>query len=96
MAVKTIHRQFLTEEGAATWLERFRHEARAAGSRFHANIVATLEYGEDDGAPYIAMEYVEGRTLHSLLKEAGRLDLPRAIARSRSRISASPAWKPRP
>jgi serine/threonine protein kinase len=46
---------------------RFAREARAAGRLHHPNIVTVFDVGEHDGRPYIAMEYVPGPTLASLI-----------------------------
>ena len=46
---------------------RFQREARAIARLRHRNIVTIYQYGEDDGWPYIVMEYVEGGTLNDLL-----------------------------
>src|SRR5579859_2913215 len=48
-------------------LRRFKNEARAAGLMNHANIVTIYDADEVDGLFYIAMEYLEGQTLQSLL-----------------------------
>ena len=61
VAVKTIHRALLDGEDGAEWLARFRREVRAAGRCLHPNIVTVFEYGEENGVPYIVMEYVQGR-----------------------------------
>ncbi len=55
-------------------VERFRHEARAAGRLSHPNIVSVLEAGETRGVLWIALDYVEGSTLDRALAE-GRLRL---------------------
>src|SRR6267154_640116 len=50
-------------------LRRFKNEARAAGLLNHPNIVTIYDAGEQDGMFYIAMEFIEGTSLHSILSE---------------------------
>jgi eukaryotic-like serine/threonine-protein kinase len=52
---------------------RFLREPRLAARLSHANVVRVFDVGEDDGRPFIAMEYVEGETLADLLARRGRL-----------------------
>lgn len=52
-------------------LGRFEQEARAAGALNHPNLVTIHELGRHEGAPYIAMELLEGHTLRELLDERG-------------------------
>ena len=68
VAIKTIHKALIGQDlsGSST-TARFKNEARAVGRMAHPNIVAIYEYGEDDSTAYIAMEYVEGRTLSQIL-----------------------------
>jgi predicted Ser/Thr protein kinase len=54
-------------------LRRFRNEAHAAGQMNHPNIVTIHDAGECDGLFYIAMEYLEGETLQSLMAETHRI-----------------------
>ena len=64
VAVKTITAG-VTED--ADLLERFYREARAAGGLQHPNIVTIYEMAESGGAPFIAMEYLEGESLEKLI-----------------------------
>jgi serine/threonine protein kinase len=61
---------------------RFRREAQSAASLNHPSIVAVYDTGEDmvggTPVPYIVMEFVEGRTLHDLLRDGKRLPPKRA------------------
>src|SRR3954469_21375527 len=52
---------------------RFLREARLAARLAHPNVVRVFDVGEDDGRPFIAMEYVEGETLAELVARRGPL-----------------------
>ena len=54
---------------AQEMVRRFQNEARASGVLNHPNIVTIYDAGERDGIFYIAMEFIEGTTLHELLAE---------------------------
>ncbi|GAC1439343.1 MAG: Stk1 family PASTA domain-containing Ser/Thr kinase [Mycobacteriales bacterium] len=58
---------------------RFRREAQSAASLNAPCIVSVYDTGEDNGVPYIVMEYVEGRTLRDVLQTEGRLLPQRAL-----------------
>ena len=80
VAIKVVRTELAAGSGSEQWLQRFRREARAAGRRFHPNIVAILDFGEDDGMPFLAMEYIDGRSLDGILKASGPLDPARSVA----------------
>ncbi|HVF47518.1 MAG TPA: protein kinase [Pyrinomonadaceae bacterium] len=82
MAVKTVRPDILSsedlQEGEA--VGRFEREAQAAASIQHPNTVSVTDFGEsDDGVFYLVMEYVEGETLHRLLRREGTLPIKRAV-----------------
>ncbi|MDR3683622.1 MAG: serine/threonine-protein kinase [Geothrix sp.] len=59
---------------------RFQREARAAGALSHPNIVTIYEFGEQDGLLYLAMEYVKGECLQTLLGALSRDELLEVLA----------------
>ena len=62
-----------------TALRRFQAEAEAVANITHANIVQVYAIGADAGLHYMALEFVDGRTLRDLLEKKGIPDLPLAI-----------------
>jgi serine/threonine-protein kinase len=83
-----LHRRvalkLLRREGAAdtaAWqraVGRMLREARAAAALSHPNTVAIYDIGEMDGAPYLAMEFIDGVTLRQLI--AGSSSSPRRLS----------------
>jgi serine/threonine protein kinase len=61
----------LAAQGSNDVLARFQNDAAAAGNLRHENIVTIYEFGTYEGAPFIAMEYLDGADLHKTLA-AGR------------------------
>ena len=75
VAIKVIKRDQVSESQWAELQARFHREAKAAGRLLHPNIVTVHEYGEDDGSPYLVMEYMEGVSLAQYIKQKGRLSV---------------------
>ena len=72
VAVKVIS---ATIDGNPDLRERFFREARAAGQLSHPNIITIHDLGEDDGVPYLAMEYLEGEDLQRRMSGHDRMSL---------------------
>ncbi len=64
VALKVLHARFAQDQ---EFVERFRREAESAAGLQHPNVVAVFDRGEVDGTYYIAMQYLEGRTLKQLI-----------------------------
>jgi predicted Ser/Thr protein kinase/type II secretory pathway pseudopilin PulG len=65
-------------------LRRFKNEARSAGVLSHPNIVTIYDAGEDQGLFYIAMEFIEGKTLAEILQEQRVLPVDQVISITRN------------
>ena len=76
VAVKILRGDLADDE---KFVRRFQREAISASSLSHPNIVEMYDVGEDNGKYYIVMEYVDGKTLKSLIKKRGGLTLPEVI-----------------
>ena len=77
VAIKLMHREIASDSDQ---LERFRREARSVAQLSHPHIVGVIDAGEEDGRPYIVLEYVEGETLKERIRRMGRLPIDEAIA----------------
>ncbi|HJX48882.1 MAG TPA: Stk1 family PASTA domain-containing Ser/Thr kinase, partial [Gaiellaceae bacterium] len=70
------------------FVERFRREAKNAAALSHPNIVSIYDRGEAEGTYYIAMEYLDGRSLKELILSRGPAPLNVAIEYVRQILSA--------
>jgi WD40 repeat protein/tRNA A-37 threonylcarbamoyl transferase component Bud32 len=71
VALKVLPQQTLLE---ARHKQRFEREARSAARLHHTNIVSVYGVGEEDGLPYIAMEFIDGLGLDEVLRQVKKLD----------------------
>jgi len=76
VAVKILRGDLADDE---KFVRRFQREAISASSLSHPNIVEMYDVGEDDGKYFIVMEYIDGRTLKSLVKRRGALTLEEVV-----------------
>src|SRR3954465_13866704 len=79
VAVKTVN-MALERDGAEKYEARFYQEARAAGSLNHPNIVTVYDVGKEGNVAYMAMEFIEGQELRSLLAEGRPLPVSQAVS----------------
>jgi len=79
VAVKTVN-MALERDGAEKYEARFYQEARAAGSLNHPNIVTVYDVGKEGNVAYMAMEFIEGQELRSLLAEGRALPVSHAVS----------------
>jgi len=77
VAIKTVGCAGMSREEAAAFEERFYCEARSAGRLNHPNIVTIHDVGRSDDLAYIAMEYLNGRSLREILDSSVVLPVDR-------------------
>src|SRR4029079_18892958 len=85
VALEMLNERHATDE---QFVERFRREAQNAASLNHPNIVSIFDRGHAEGTYYIAMEFLDGRTLKELLVKNGPTPIPIAIDYSRQILNA--------
>ena len=67
--------KMITSGGDPSLLERFKSEARSTGSLQCPNIVTVYDFGEQDGNPYLVMQFLEGSSLESMIQKGVSLTL---------------------
>jgi serine/threonine protein kinase len=76
VTLKVISEKYLGDEAARL---RFLREARAAASVRHPNVASVFHLGRRGRDYFYAMEFVEGETLHNLIKRSGRVEVKTAL-----------------
>ena len=77
VAVKILNATLSQDENV---VESIRQEAQVVASLNHQNIVGVFDQGQQDGAPFIVMEYVDGQSLAEILRNEGTIDPDRAAS----------------
>jgi eukaryotic-like serine/threonine-protein kinase len=85
VAIKILNERHAGDE---QFVERFRREAKNAASLSHQNIVSIYDRGEAEGTYYIAMEYLDGRSLKELILSRGPAPMSVAVDYARQILSA--------
>lgn len=86
VAIKLLRPERVASEQAQ---RRFSFEARAMHGLHHPNTVRVMDVGvENDGRPWIAMEWIEGRTLAEVVAQEGPLPLERALSIARQLLGS--------
>ena len=76
VALKVLREEY---EEDPEFRERFKREAEVCRRLNHPNIVNSIDSGAIGGISYIALEYVDGRTLKEIIAEQGRLEQGEAV-----------------
>jgi serine/threonine-protein kinase len=85
VAIKILNER---HAGDDQFVERFRREAKNAASLSHPNIVSIYDRGEAEGTYYIAMEYLDGRSLKELIVARGPAPIHLAVDYARQILAA--------
>ena len=85
VAIKILNDRHASDD---SFVERFRREAKNAAGLSHPNIVTVYDRGEAEGTYYIAMEYLEGRSLKDRIVSEGALPVSAAIEVARQILRA--------
>ena len=85
VAIKILNERHANDE---QFVERFRREAKNAAGLSHPNIVSIYDRGEAEGTYYIAMEYLDGRSLKELIISRGPAPVNVAIDYARKILDA--------
>jgi len=85
VAIKILNDRHADDE---QFVERFRREAKNAAGLSHPNIVSIYDRGEAEGTYYIAMEYIDGRSLKELIISRGPAPISIAVDYARQILAA--------
>jgi serine/threonine-protein kinase len=75
VAIKTMLTEGLSGQEFQEYKARFQREAQAAGTLAHPNIITVYDFGEDNGILFLAMEFLEGKSLEAIVQEQNVLPI---------------------
>jgi predicted Ser/Thr protein kinase len=75
VAIKTMLTEGLSPQEFQEYKARFQREAQAAGTLAHPNIITVYDFGEDNGILFLAMEFLEGKSLDIIVQEQNILPI---------------------
>jgi eukaryotic-like serine/threonine-protein kinase len=84
VAIKILHGALID---GSRGKKRFEREAQMMARLDHPHCVSIIDYGVHRQKPYVVMELVRGQSLHDMLAELGRLEIPRAVEIMRQILS---------
>ncbi len=76
VALKVLPKNFVHDQ---EYLIRFHREAREVAKLSHTNIVTIFDEGEKDGIHYLAMEFLDGKDLQEIIREANKISVDRTV-----------------
>jgi serine/threonine protein kinase len=77
VALKVLHPELVSDPLSK---KRFEHEARAASTLLHPNLIVVHDFGfSKSGQPFMVMDYLDGPTLHDVIEDNGPLRVPRFL-----------------
>jgi eukaryotic-like serine/threonine-protein kinase len=85
VAIKVLQPELASDPVA---MQRFKQELLLASKISHRNILRIHDLGEADGVKFISMAFIEGRDLHGILQEQGRLPMERVLNLARQLCEA--------
>src|SRR5687768_4148220 len=88
VALKLVNTDLLEGDDRSAFIERFQREAQAAARCAHANIVAIYDYALHGNDPFIAMEFIAGRSLAQVVEASGRMPIDVSVMIARQMLDA--------
>lgn len=85
VALKLVRRELANDPDS---MQRFKQELLLASRVSHRNVLRIHDLGDVGGVKFISMAYVEGRDLHEVIAEGGRLPVARTVSIAKQLVAA--------